>query len=164
MHQLNATQPVWKLKDILAHCEQTVEEIFPWDLQENLEQVTDNPPLLLDVREPAEFKLFHIANAINVPRGILETACEYGFEDSVPSLVEARDREVIVMCRSGKRSVMAAFTLTLMGYQNVKSLKMGVRGWNEDDQVLYDGNNLVMDTDIVEAYLSIPPSAAQLGH
>ena len=57
----------------------------------------------------------HIKDSINVPRGILETACEYNFEETVPELVKARDKEIILVCRSGNRSVFAAEVMQQMG-------------------------------------------------
>src|SRR5690606_2289328 len=95
-----------RFRDLVAASLEQIEELFPWDLEDRL---TEEPELLLlDVREPYEFDAMHIEGAINVPRGILETACEYGFEETVPRLVESRDRDVIVICRSGNRSALAA--------------------------------------------------------
>ena len=118
-----------RFQDFIAEGLKTVAEVFPWDLEELL--TNDLPPLLLDVREPYEFEVAHIRGSINVPRGILETACEYGYEETLPELAAAREREVVVICRSGNRSVLAAQTMQVMGYQAVKSLKTGVRGWND---------------------------------
>jgi rhodanese-related sulfurtransferase len=138
---------------------QQVNEIFPWDLQEI---TTSRQPFLLDVREPAEFEKFHIKNSINVPRGILETACEYGFEDTVPELVQARDKEVIVICRSGNRSVFAAHTMQLMGYQSVFSLKTGVRGWNDYELPLYNLQHQLVEMEEIDKMLNHPLRPDQL--
>ena len=54
-----------------------VRELFPWDLEEMLKE---KDPLLLDVREPVEFDAVHINNSLNVPRGVLESACERSAE------------------------------------------------------------------------------------
>ena len=111
---------------------QSVTEIMPWDLEERLE--SDVVPLLLDVREPSEFDAMHIQGAINVPRGVLESACEYDYDETEPVLVESREKEIVVICRSGHRSVLAAFTLQQLGFQQVVSLKTGMRGWNDYEQ------------------------------
>jgi len=58
---------------------ESVEEVFPWDLAEAVEQNTEL--MLLDVREPYEYSAMHIQGALNVPRGILESACEYDYEN-----------------------------------------------------------------------------------
>ena len=47
------------------------------------------------------------------------------------SLVEARDLDVVVVCRSGNRSALAAHTMQLLGYRKVSSMKTGLRGWND---------------------------------
>ena len=136
---------------VIADCLKTTGEILPWDLAELIEQ--ENDLLLLDVREPYEFDALHIKSSINVPRGILETACEYGYEETVPALVKARARDIIVICRSGNRSLLAANTMKLMGYQSVKSLKLGVRGWNDFELTLQDRNGNVVHIDVLDALL-----------
>ncbi|HIO13973.1 MAG TPA: rhodanese-like domain-containing protein, partial [Chromatiales bacterium] len=104
-----------KLSDLVAEALTEVEEQFPWDLSEYLEQGKEL--LLLDIREPAEYAAMHIAGSINVPRGILESSCEFGFDDTIPELAMARDKEIAVICRSGNRSALAALTMKWMGYQ-----------------------------------------------
>ena len=91
-----------RFTELVAETAERVNELFPWDLEEILQE---REVLLLDIREPAEFEAMHIAGSINVPRGVLETACEYDYEETVPDLVEAREKEIIVVCRSGNRSV-----------------------------------------------------------
>ncbi|MGD8524742.1 MAG: rhodanese-like domain-containing protein [Thioalkalispiraceae bacterium] len=140
-----------KFTELVAESAENVSELFPWDLEEKLEQ--GDKPLLLDVREPYEFEAMHIQNSINVPRGILETACEYDYEETVPELVEARDKEVIVICRSGNRSVFAAEVMQKLGYQNVASLKTGLRGWSDYEQPLVDAHdNEVSEDDQIEYF------------
>ncbi|HHB11654.1 MAG TPA: rhodanese-like domain-containing protein [Chromatiales bacterium] len=138
--------------ELIAECLPTVEELFPWDVDEKLQ--AGETPLLLDVREPYEFDAMHIEGSLNVPRGILESACEWDYEETVPELVEARDREVIVICRSGNRSLLAAKTLTMMGYSQAKSLKTGLRGWNDYELPLVDAQGRVVDVDEAEAYFT----------
>ena len=134
--------------DLVQDCRSTVPELFPWDLEERLKH--DPPPLLLDVREPAEFAKARIDGSINVPRGILEGSCEWGYEETVPELVQARDREVIIVCRSGYRSLLAGLTLQLMGYADVKSLKTGLSGWADCEQPLVDEQARLLDEEEAE--------------
>ncbi len=141
-----------KFIELIAECLPTVEELFPWDVDEKLQ--AGERPLLLDVREPYEYEAMHIEGSINVPRGILESACEWDYEETVPELVEARDREVIVVCRSGNRSLLAAKTLTMMGYRSAKSLKTGLRGWNDYELPLVDAEGRVVDVDEAEEYFT----------
>ncbi len=148
-------------KDLINDCLQDVKELFPWDLAETLEQGAT--PLLLDIREPYEFERFHIAGSINIPRGILESACEYGYEDTCPLLAAGREKNIIVICRSGQRSVLAAYTLQLMGFQSVTSLKTGIRGWNDFDQPMQDHLGCIVDVDEVDTFLNLPIPKELLG-
>src|SRR5512143_2848619 len=125
-----------RFQDLINDCLPQVGEVLPWDLREMMD--SGLALTLLDIREPYEFETMHIQGSINVPRGILETACEYGYEETLPELVEARERDIVVICRSGNRSVLAAFTMQLMGYRRVVSLKTGLRGWNDYEQPLID--------------------------
>lgn len=141
-----------KFVDLIEDALKNVKEIFPWDLEEKL-QVSSNP-LLLDIREPYEFNAMHIKGAINVPRGVLESACEYNYEETVPDLVESRNHEIIVICRSGYRSVLGAYTMQLMGYENVYSLKTGLRGWNDYEQPLVNEKGNVVEPDEGDDYFT----------
>jgi rhodanese-related sulfurtransferase len=135
---------------LIAEAASVISELMPWDLADKLDQTT---PLLIDVREPDEFNTMHIANAHNIPRGILEAASEPGYDETHPLLSTARDQEVIVICRSGKRSCLAAYTLHQLGFKQVASLKTGLRGWNDFDQLLVNQNNEPVDGDDAEEYL-----------
>ena len=131
--------------DLLADARQRVSELMPWDLQALLDR--GHAPLLLDVREPAEFARGHIAGSINVPRGVLEQACEWDFDETEPALVNGRARAVVVVCRSGQRSVLAADTLQRLGFVDVASLKTGIRGWNDYDQPLVGADGQPVDVE-----------------
>jgi rhodanese-related sulfurtransferase len=96
----------------------------------------------------------HIPGSINVPRGILESACEWDYEETVPELVDARRREVVVVCRSGYRSVLAANSLQVLGYENVSSLQTGLRGWKDYDQPLEDAAGKEVDLDEADVYFT----------
>lgn len=140
-----------KFTELVAESAKNVDEIFPWDLEEKLDE--GNTPLLLDVREPYEFDAMHIKGSLNVPRGILETACEYDYEETVPELVESRNKEVIVICRSGNRSIFVAEVMQKLGYKNVVSLKTGLRGWSDYEQPMFDkDNNEVSEDDAIEYF------------
>ena len=146
--------------DLVADALQRVREIMPWDLAERLAQAV--PPLVLDVREPAEFAQARIAGSVNVPRGLLESACDWGYDETLPELAGARERPVVVVCRSGLRSVLAADVMQQMGFADVVSLKTGVRGWNDFEQPLVDGSGRPVDTDTAEPLLAARVRAEQL--
>lgn len=139
-----------KFLDLISDCLGEVAEIMPWDLEERLQA---NPDLLVvDVREPYEYDAMHIEGSLCTPRGILESACEWDYEETIPELVKAREREIVVVCRSGYRSVLSAFSMKMLGYPNVVSLKTGLRGWNDFEQPLVDQDDNPVDIDDAEEY------------
>ena len=138
--------------DLIAEALPEVEELFPWDLEEKLQEDIDL--IMLDVREPNEFDALHIKGSINVPRGILESACDWDYDETEPSLAAGREREIIVICRSGNRSVLAAHTMQRMGFKKVSSLKTGIRGWNDAEQPLYNAAGDEVDIDDADEILA----------
>jgi NADPH-dependent 2,4-dienoyl-CoA reductase/sulfur reductase-like enzyme/rhodanese-related sulfurtransferase len=65
-----------------------------------------NGAFLLDVREPFELAVEHVAEAVNIPLGELRSRL-----DELP-----RDREISVICRSGQRAYYAARMLSQNGF------------------------------------------------
>lgn len=135
------------IADVLPH----IRELMPWDVEEML--LADAPLLIVDIREPDEYVTGKIAGSLNIPRGKLEMACDWGYADTVPDLVKAREQPVILVCRSGNRTALAAFTLQQMGYQQVYSLKTGIRGWNDYELPLWDPQNQRVDSDVLAPLL-----------
>jgi glyoxylase-like metal-dependent hydrolase (beta-lactamase superfamily II)/rhodanese-related sulfurtransferase len=84
-----------------------------------------NPPVVLDVREPAEFQgeLGHVPGSILIPLKELATRA--------PELEPYRGRPLVVVCRSGVRSTTAAAMLYGMGYERVYNMKDGMIDWND---------------------------------
>jgi rhodanese-related sulfurtransferase len=74
--------------------------------------------LLLDVREPAEWRAGHAPAARHIPLGELE-----GRLGELP-----RDQTVVAVCRSGGRSARATTVLTRSGFQAL-NLNGGMRAW-----------------------------------
>lgn len=137
---------------LVAEAGTRVGEVTPWDLGRALS--SGKTPLLLDVREPAEFELLHIPGSINVPRGVLEQSCEWDYDETVPELANGHKREIVVVCRSGKRSLLAADVMLKLGFTNVVSLKLGVRGWNDSELPLQDSENRMLDADEADVLLT----------
>lgn len=133
-------------RELAAEAALRIREIEPWNLPAFL--LMHPGVLLVDIREPNEFAAARINGSINVPRGVLESAAEWDYAETVPELVEARGRPVVLICRSGNRTALAALTLAQMGFADVQSLKLGVKGWNDADLPLFDGdgNPVVGDT------------------
>lgn len=129
-----------------------VREVTPWDFGKRYR--SGDVPLLLDIREPAEFALLRIPSSINVPRGILEQSCEWDYDETVPALASGREREIVIICRSGKRSVLAADVMQQMGFVNVVSLKLGIRGWNDAELPMEDASGNAIDADAGDELLA----------
>ncbi len=139
-------------KDLVAEILPEVHECFPWDVEKRLKSGDDL--LFLDVRENQEYDTMRIEHSLHVPRGILETAVEWDHEETEPELVKARERQIVVVCRSGSRSVFAAHTLARMGYQHVTSLKTGLRGWNEFNLPLVNMKGNPIDPELGDRYFA----------
>lgn len=148
-----------RFDDLIAEALTRVKEIMPWDLSRAL--AAGNKPILLDVREPVEFDLLRIPGSVNVPRGVLEQSCEWDYDETVPELAAGRDREIVVICRSGKRSVLAADVLLKMGFTNVVSLKTGVRGWSDYEQPMTNVRGDELDADDGDVLLAPKVSPRQ---
>ncbi len=84
-------------------------------------KLADSGFYLIDVREDREWQIGHIPGAIHVGKGVLEYAIEKTVADP--------KTEIVLYCRGGKRSILAAKSLQEMGYTNVKSLHGGARDW-----------------------------------
>lgn len=144
--------------DLVAEALQEVDEVFPWDLEDLLGRQPQT--MVLDVREPDEYDGVFLQGSLSVPRGILEQACEWDYAETVPELAKARQRPIIVVCRSGHRSALAAQTLKRMGYENVLSLKTGIKGCNDADIGLINKAGETVDPDWADEFLN-PPIASE---
>ena len=83
-------------------------------------------PVIVDVRGPDEFHgpLGHIANALNLPVGEIP--------NRVMEISALRDKPVILVCRTDKRSANAAAFLRDSGFRDVHVLRGGMEQWNEN--------------------------------
>lgn len=75
---------------------------------------------LVDVRESYEHEEFSVGGKL-IPLGELPS--------SIAELAAAKDSEVVVYCRSGKRSGMAQRLLQQSGFSNVRNLEGGMLAW-----------------------------------
>ncbi len=100
-----------------------------WDISapELARRLSENPPLLLDVREPHELQISALPGALNIPLGTLTAR--------LSELDSAR--EMVVLCKAGTRSARALELLVSAGFKRVKNLKGGINAWaREVDQDL----------------------------
>ncbi len=137
-------------QDLITELAPQVTQYFPWDIEEKL--ALNEPLFILDVRETHEYAAMHIKNSINVPRGIIETSIEWDHEETVPELVLARDKQVLVVCRSGSRSIFVTHIMQQLGFSNVSSLKTGLKGWNEFDLPLQNNQGNQIDPEDADVF------------
>ena len=78
---------------------------------------------LIDVREPEEFKEFNIGGKL-IPLGKIQSM-------QADELDDLKNEELIVHCRSGKRSATACMFLETMGFTNTVNVEGGVLAWQE---------------------------------
>ncbi|WP_235299079.1 rhodanese-like domain-containing protein [Portibacter marinus] len=77
--------------------------------------------ILIDVREDYERAEFHVGGD-HIPLGTLPANLE-DYED-------AKEKEIVVYCRSGNRSGQAKAFMEQMGFKNVRNLVGGMLEWN----------------------------------
>jgi rhodanese-related sulfurtransferase len=91
---------------------------------------SDQDFILLDVRTEKEYLAGHIKNAVWLPRGFIEF--------KVQKLIDQPVTEIILYCKRGSRSALAAYTLIEMGYKNVLNLEGGFEQWVVDGNSVYN--------------------------
>ncbi len=91
---------------------------------EELKSKMDNKEeyILIDVREVLEFQMFNLGGQL-IPLGILPFKLD--------ELEDLKEKEVIVHCRSGKRSDTAKHMMIASGFKNVRNLLGGVLEWQD---------------------------------
>jgi rhodanese-related sulfurtransferase len=89
--------------------------------------------VIIDTREAAEYAAGYIPGAVSIPRGLLEF--KVGKEDvweSAGMYIPTKTDSIVLYCRSGNRSALAARSLAELGYQNVVSLQGGWEEWSKN--------------------------------
>jgi sulfur-carrier protein adenylyltransferase/sulfurtransferase len=103
-----------------AYCEipnADMETITTTELRERL--AGNFQALLIDVREHDEFAVAHIPGAKLIPLGTLNDHL-----DELP-----KDREILIHCKSGRRSARAVDLLLANGFTDVKNVEGGIDAW-----------------------------------
>jgi len=96
-----------------------MKQMMPTELKAWLDDSEREQPLLLDVREPWEFGMCSIEGSLAMPM------------NSVPARFRELDanRQVVVICHHGGRSMQVAMFLERQGFAQVINLAGGVAGW-----------------------------------
>ncbi len=86
-----------------------------------MQMKSDKPPMVVDVRNDAEWNSARIEGSVHMPLiGLLDKV------DSLP-----RDRELIILCATGNRSSTAASLLSQKGVTHVTDLAGGIEAWQK---------------------------------
>lgn len=88
---------------------------------ETAAQMREEGAFILDVREQSEWDQFHIPDSTLLPLGSLRQQL-----DRLP-----KDKDIVVVCRTGNRSAEARDILLRAGYLNVTSMSGGVTDWQK---------------------------------
>ncbi|MEA3372175.1 MAG: rhodanese-like domain-containing protein [Campylobacterota bacterium] len=116
------------VKDILSAAHHAVDEVDPAELKKMIDE--DEEFILIDIRGTSQQQHGEIyqLDGLKIERGYLEFKVE--------PLIPNKKIPIVIYCCTGKRGILAAKSLKDMGYQNVRSLKGGIRGWVEEGMPL----------------------------
>src|ERR1044071_10060115 len=118
------------MKEMLAEARQVIPERAPGDLKRRLD--AGEPLVVVDVRDPDEYRDGSIDAATNISRGFLEFR--------IGTVAPEPSTPVVLYCQTGLRSMLAAKALHDLGYTNVINLQGGFQRWAQS------GLPLVKDT------------------
>ncbi len=95
-----------------------IPEITPQELADRLKSET--PPLLIDVRQPNEFRFCRIEGAQLKPLGDIEDWAEE----------LDKEADIVLQCHTGARSGQATAYLKSLGFKRVANLRGGIEAWS----------------------------------
>jgi adenylyltransferase/sulfurtransferase len=107
------------LREMLGEARQVVPEEGPEALKARLDR--GERLVLIDVRDPDEYRDGYIEPAVNISRGFLEFR--------VGTAVSDPHTPIVLYCQTGLRSVLAAKALKDLGFTNVTNLAGGYQKW-----------------------------------
>ncbi|MBX3704391.1 MAG: rhodanese-like domain-containing protein [Steroidobacteraceae bacterium] len=91
----------------------------------------DQSLVVLDVRSAEEYAEGHVAGARNIPHTQIA--------ERVVELADARDRDLVVYCRSGRRSEIALQALRDAGFTRLFHLEGDILRWTEEERPVVRG-------------------------
>jgi rhodanese-related sulfurtransferase len=101
----------------------TVATMSQFDLLARMQR-KDPDLVVLDVRTPAEFAAGHVPGARNIPHDLLQS--------SIESLSDLRGKHVVLYCRSGRRTQLAAEVLSQAGFKRLAHLEGDYLAWESE--------------------------------
>ncbi|WP_136064953.1 rhodanese-like domain-containing protein [Modicisalibacter radicis] len=95
------------------------------DTGEATKLINRDDAVILDIRDPKEFKAGRIAGARNIPQGKLD--------ERLGELDKFKDKPIVVVCKQGQSSGAAVTKLTQAGFARALKLKGGMAQWQADN-------------------------------
>ncbi|MEQ1531258.1 MAG: MBL fold metallo-hydrolase [Methylococcales bacterium] len=108
--------------DLVMAAQKHITEI---NVDRSKQLIAEGNIVVVDTREESEYAAGHLDNSILLPRGVLEFKI-----GAVPELND-KSKAVLIYCRSGNRSALAAATMQQLGYTNVLSMVGGYEAWQK---------------------------------
>lgn len=118
----SSAPPKWMatpVKEMVDQARAATKQVTIKDLKDAIDKKEDM--LILDVREPAEYDVAHIPDAVNVPRGLLEF--------SIWTVAPDKDKKIFVYCKTGARAALATKLLNELGYKKAMAVDTGGIAW-----------------------------------
>lgn len=104
----------------IAYLRENVKEISPAEAHT---QLADNEGIVVDVRESEELESGMVVGAVHLPKSTLELRAE--------KQLGSLERNIYLICGSGVRSLLAADSLTQLGFKNLISIRGGMAAWKD---------------------------------
>jgi len=107
----------------------TAKDITQVELQQLIQ--SEQKIILLDVRTVEEFVEGHIPNAVNIPHKELEAR--------LAELAGAKETQIVIYCRSGRRAEVAKQVLVKSGFSQLDHLTGDFNGWTSSKLPMVKG-------------------------
>jgi rhodanese-related sulfurtransferase len=146
-NQGNAT-----LDQMIANAEKKVKVLTPDEVLSFME--SDTIYTLIDVRQKEEHYYGYVPGSVLIPRGSIEfNMGNKAFWEEEGLYMPEKKELIILYCKKGKRSLLAAQTLGDLGYEHVYIIKDGWKNWEltypdycEKNLDMLSGGNHEVDT------------------
>ncbi|MDA8364210.1 MAG: rhodanese-like domain-containing protein [Gammaproteobacteria bacterium] len=110
---------------VAAPLNQALRGIKSVPVNQAIRMVNHESAVIVDVREPDEFRSGHIPDSINIPLSTLRTR--------LSELEKFRSRPLVISCRTSQRSAKAAMMLQKHKFQSVHILAGGILAWQNEN-------------------------------
>lgn len=123
--------------ELVLEAKKSVNEHSPAAINDQISTVPGT--LLIDVREPDEFRQGHLPGSINIPRGMLE------FRISGEPQLQNLSRPIVVYCKTSGRAALSVVAMQTMGFTNVLSLAGGFDAWVAEQRAVAKPHEISFD-------------------